>query len=168
MGILFVGGLGALINLVLSIVSLVGWSKGQGPGMLLLLVVWVFGVYASVQFLRRKSIRALFLAMGLGVAIGAVYLIVLPIWQANVEPDVIPDNPLAVAPVDPIDPDAPQLTNLADRLDMNKITWGIAVLLSYAALSVYLNSPGRQAAVQQAIDDGSEPLFSPPSPATGT
>ena len=110
--------------------------------MIMLFIVWVFGIYSAIQFLRLKTIRPFFLALGLGVAIGAVYLIVLPIWQANVEPDAIVNNFKAPTPAELFDPDAPQLTNLADRLDMNKITWGIAVLLSYAAVTVYLNSPG--------------------------
>ena len=142
MGVLFVGGLTAMINLLLSVISLVAWAKGEGGGFLFLLVVFAFGIYASTQFLRRKAIRPLFLALGLAVGIGVVYLIVLPIWEANVESDAAPVNPGIASPADPFDPDAPRITNLADRLDMNKITWGIAVLLSYAALSVYLNSPG--------------------------
>ena len=142
MGVLFVGGLGAMANLLLSVVSLVAWSKGQGAGMLCLLVVWVFGIYASVQFLRRKAIRPLFLALGLGVAIGAVYLIALPIWEVNAGTDFVAPNPNPTTqPAEPADPDAPLLRNMADQLDMNRITWGIALLLSYAALSVYLNSP---------------------------
>ena len=144
MGVLFVGGLSAMINLLLSVISLVAWAKGEGGGFAFLLVVFCFGIYASVQFLRRKAIRPLFLALGLGVGIGVVYLIALPIWKANVEPDSIFEDPgvAATSPAEPFDPDAPRIKNLADQLDMNKITWGIAVLLSYAAVSVYLNSPG--------------------------
>jgi len=138
MGVLFVGGLGAMANLLLAVASLVAWQKGM-EGAQFLLIVWLFGIYASVQFLRRKSIRLLFLALSLGVGIGAVALIVLPIYEANVPTDVVPTNPEVVQPVDP---DAPPVQNLAERLDMNKITWGIALLLGYAALAVYLNSPG--------------------------
>jgi hypothetical protein len=144
MGVMFVGGLSSMMNLLLAVVSLVAWSKGEGAGFAFLMIVFVFGIYASIQFLRRKAIRPLFLALGLAVGISVVYLIVLPIWAANVESEAPPVDPgiVSSAPADPGDPDAPRITNLAERLDMNKITWGIAVLLSYAALSVYLNSPG--------------------------
>ena len=142
LGVLFVGSLCAMANLLLSAASLIAWQKGQ-DGVQFLLVVWLFGLYASVQFLRRKSIRPLFLALALGVGIGVVALIVLPIYQANVEPDAAVTNPEFIAK--PIDPDAPPVVNIAERLNasggVTKITWGIALLLGYAALSVYLNSP---------------------------
>ncbi len=71
-------------------------------------------------------------------AIGTVYLIALPIWDANVGTDV-PANPRRV---NPADPDAPQRREpRRSSSNMNRITWGIAMLLGYAALSVYLNSP---------------------------
>jgi hypothetical protein len=143
LGVLFVGSLAILVNLLLTVVSLVAYSKGQGTGMLCLMVVWFFGIYASVQFLRRKAIRPLFLALGLGAAIGAVFLIAKPIWDLNMVDDIA-EAKSEVAPRggDVADPDAPQLHNLAEDLDYKRITWGIAMLLSYAALSVYLNSPG--------------------------
>jgi hypothetical protein len=133
MGVLFVGTFTVLVNVMLAIISLVA-SRSQGSGMLCLLVVWIFGIYASVQFLRRKSIRPLFLALGLIAAIGSVYLIALPIVDANMGTVDLP-------PVNTADPDAPLVANLATQLNMNRIAWGIALLLGYAALSVYLNSP---------------------------
>ena len=140
LGVLFIGSLSILTNVLLAIISLVA-ARSQGTGMLCLMVIWLFGIYASVQFLRRKSIRPLFLALGLGAGIGVVYLIALPIWDANVGPGVESRVDFLTPTPDPADPDAPQVRNLADQLDMRKITWGIAMLLSYAALSVYLNSP---------------------------
>jgi hypothetical protein len=141
LGVLFVGSFSVLINLLLVVISVVA-SRTMGSGMLCLMIVWIFGIYGSVQFRRRKAIRPLFLSLGLGVAIGTVFLIVLPIWAANVGTDV---PPAPVATSDPTDPDAPVIHNLAEDLEktgaMRKITWGIAMLLSYAALSVYLNSP---------------------------
>ncbi len=137
LGVLFIGSLCAVANLLLSVASLIAWQKGQ-EGVQFLLIVWLFGLYASVQFLRRRSMRPLFLALGLGVSIGAVALIVLPIYQANVDSDAVV-NPAGVEK--PIDPDAPPVENIAERLDVNKIVWGIALLLGYAGLSVYLNSP---------------------------
>jgi phage FluMu protein Com len=139
MGVLFVGSLCSIANLLLSVASLIAWQKGQGLGFLMLLVVWIFGIYASVQFLRRKSIRPLFLALALGVAIGVVFLIALPIWEVNAGTDIVVTSPDG-APA-PVDPEGPQIRNIAEELDVNRITWGIAMLLTYAALSVYLNSP---------------------------
>lgn len=145
LGLLFVGTVSILINAMLAVASLIA-SRTQGSGMLCLMIVWSFGIYASVQFLRRKAIRPLFLALGLGAAIGVVYLIVLPIWDANVGMDVVaPNSEVPEKPADPTDPDTPVVPNLAEQLQrsgaMTRITWGIIMLLAYAALSVYLNSP---------------------------
>jgi hypothetical protein len=149
LGVLFVGSIAILANLLLAVISLVGWAKGDGVGFLCLLLIWIFGIYASIQFLRRKSIRLLFLSLGLAVGVSVVYLIVLPIWAINAGTEIAPFNPdapgIAAESNDPNDPDAPAVVNLADKLEkqgLNKIVWGIAVLLSYAALSVYLNTPG--------------------------
>ncbi len=136
MGIFFVGGLCAVGNLLLAVVSLVAWYNGH-EGMQFLLVVWLFGIYAAVQFLRRRSIRPLFVALSLAVGIGVVLLIALPIIYANMPTDSGPivDNP-GVRVADPAAPDLRPIT-----VDMNKIGLGVASLLAYAAVSVYLNSP---------------------------
>jgi hypothetical protein len=146
LGVMFVGGLSFMANLLLSVATVVASVQGGGSGMLFLLVVWLFGIYASVQFLRRKSIRPLFLAHGLGVGIGAVFLIVLPIWNVTFGTDVVDNGTVITAPpVNPDDPTGPVVPNLAKQLEENngmaRITWGIALLLSYAALSVYMNTP---------------------------
>lgn len=143
LGVMFVGGLTIMVNILMSVISVVAWAKGNGPGVLMLLVIWLFGIYASVQFLRRKAIRPLFLSLALGVGIGAVYLIALPIWKVNMGTDVVVTSPegFAPTPVDPIDPEVPAVKNLAEDLDMTRVSWGIFLLLTYAGLSVFLNSP---------------------------
>ena len=65
-----------------------------------------------------------------------VALIALPIWKANFGTDVVANQDVIS-----LSDDTPVVANLADQLDVSKISWGIALLLSYAALSVYLNSP---------------------------
>ena len=139
MGILIVGSLCAVGFLVLSMISLIQWSGGT-YGAQLLLVIWMFGLYGAVQFLRRKSIRPLFVAMSLTVAVGSVYLIALPIFNANMPPEVVGTNPTPMTnPLE--DPDAPQIKPITDALDLNQIYVGIGSLLGYAGLGIYLNSP---------------------------
>ncbi len=143
LGVMFVGSISALANILLTVVSLVAWLKGEGIGFLCLLIIWVFGLYASVQFLRLKSIRPLFLALGLAVGVGVVYLIALPIWAVNVEAEAVVTDPgIAPPPVVPDDPDAPPVHNIAEQLDTTKIFWGVAAMLAYAGISIYLNTPG--------------------------
>jgi len=138
MGVIFVGSLCAVGFLLLSAASVLSWAKGQ-EGAPFLLIVWLFGIYGAVQFLRRKSMRLLFTGLSLAVGIGVVYLIALPIYDANMPTSAAPiiDN----GPVNPENPDAPHIRPITDQLDMNKISLGIFSLLAYAGLSVYLNSP---------------------------
>jgi hypothetical protein len=138
MGVIFVGSLCSVGFLILSAASLVSWAKGQ-EGAAFLLIVWLFGVYGAVQFLRRKSMRLLFVALSLAVGIGVVALIALPIYDANMPTSAAPV--MDSGPVNPVDPDAPQIRPITEQLDMNKISWGIFSLLAYAGLAVYLNSP---------------------------
>jgi hypothetical protein len=124
--------------LLLSAASLLWWAKGQ-EGAPFLLVVWLFGIYGAVQFLRRKTMRLLFTALSLAVGIGVVFLIALPIYDANVPTSAAPI--IGNEAVNPENPDASQIKPITELLDMNKISWGIFSLLAYAGLSVYLNSP---------------------------
>jgi len=139
MGLLFVGSLSAVGFLLLSLASLVTWLKGM-DGLQYLLLIWLFGLYASVQFLRRKSIRPLFMSLSLAAGIGAIFLIAMPIYHANMSGEAMPSSSNTVN--EPVDPDAPDIRPLTDNLNLRKITWGIAALLGYAAFAVYLNSPG--------------------------
>ena len=138
MGVLMVGSMCSLGFSLLSMVSLVQWSKGV-QGAQFLMVIWVFGLFGGVQFLRRKSIRPIFLALSLAIGVASVYLIALPIYHANT-PQVAATSNLIADPT--VDFDGPQLHSIAESLDMNRITWGVGSLLSYAAIAVYLNSPG--------------------------
>jgi hypothetical protein len=130
-----------MANLLLTIICLVAWLKGAGIGFLCLLAVWIFGIFASVVFLRRKSMRPLFLALGLAVSVSTVYLIVLPIWDATTGADTPPPVIANSPPIggDGTDLDDPPVQRI--ELDPSRIFWGVAVLLLYAALSIYLNTP---------------------------
>ncbi len=136
-GLIFVGTLCATGFAILSIASLVAWSKGM-DGAQYLLVIWLFGIYATVQFLRRKAIRPIFIALSLAVGVGAVYLIALPVYYANM--------PTAAGPVDPepipgvIDPEAPDVKPIV--VDLTKLSWGVISMLGYAGIVLYLNTPG--------------------------
>ena len=135
-GLVFIGTLCATGFLILSLASLVAWSKGM-DGAQYLLVIWLFGIYATVQFLRRKALRPIFIALSLAVGVGAIYLIALPVYYANM--------PTAAPPIDSdqihviVDPDAPDLKPIV--VDMTKISWGVISMLSYAGIVLYLNSP---------------------------
>ena len=136
MGVLFVGSLAAAGFMLLSFASLIAWTKGMA-GVQFLLLIWMFGIYGATQFVRRKSIRPLFTAVSLAAGIGAVFLILMPIYDANMQTSAPPARPHEM-----FDPDAPDIRPLTDHLDLNKISLGIVSLLGYAAFGIYLNTPG--------------------------
>ena len=138
--ILAVGSFCSFGFLLLSMISLVQWGRGT-VGAQFLLVIWLFGLYGCVQFLRRKSIRPIFTALSLAVGVGAVYLIALPIFDANTPQgaEVAPER-ASLTTILVEDFDAPQIRPITESLDLNRIKWGVGSLLSYAVLAVYLNS----------------------------
>ncbi len=136
-GLVFVGTLCLTGFLILAVASLVAWSKGL-DGAQYLLVIWLFGGYSTVQFLRRKAIRPFFVALSLAVAVGSVYLIALPVYYANMPTEAPAVDPTQIPGVE--DPDAPDLKPIV--VDMTKISWGVISMLGYAGLMLYLNSPG--------------------------
>lgn len=144
LGVLLLGSLCSFGFLLLALISLVHWTGGV-KGAQFLLVIWLFGLYGGVQFLRRKSVRPMLLGLSLAVGVGSVYLIALPVYYANMPPEVVPTDTNPIKEIEKNfegEIDGPQITSIADKLDLNSITWGIGSLLSYAAVAVYLNSPG--------------------------
>jgi hypothetical protein len=139
MGVMLVGGVTAMTSILLTFVTIFGWSQGL-EGAPFLLIVCLFGVYASVQFLRRKSARLLFVAITLGAAIAAVGLIALPIYYANTAATEPETTELVNQPT-PDGDDGPVIHSITEKLDTSKILWGVFTLLGYAGVSIYLASP---------------------------
>lgn len=136
MGVVIVGGLAISTAVIFSIISLLQWQKGES-GYVFLLLVCLFGIGAAVQFLRSKTTRLLLVALTLGAVIDVVAMMILPVFDAVSQVDVRDHNP------DPDEVDASDTTivSMSERLDTNRLSWGIAILVCYAAVCVYLNSP---------------------------
>ncbi len=139
LGMSILGMICALGGLVLLVASMVQWYRGLG-GAEFLGLVCLFGIFASVQFLRGKSIKLLMVALTLGVMIDTVTLIALPLFQARefdqaaAESRQIDDPDVEVA-----------IPTYVERLDAirgtQRVELGIAFLIVYAGVSVYLTSP---------------------------
>lgn len=139
MAVVIIGGVCLLGSALLSIVTAVAWKQGM-EGCQFLLAVCLFGIFASVQFLRRKTARLLFIALSLGVFVDVLALIALPIYNANTQEGVPAVTITGTAP-DDSELDGPRIQSLEERLDMRKIQWGVALMLAYAGLAVYLHTP---------------------------
>ena len=129
----------ALGGLVLFVASMVQWYRGRG-GAEFLGLVWLFGIFASVQFLRGRSIKLLMVALTLGVMINIVTLVALPLFQAREFDQATAES----RQVD--DPDVEvaiptYVERLAASGGTQRVELGIAFLIVYAGVSVYLTSP---------------------------
>ena len=135
-GVIVVGGLSIAVAVIFGIISLLQWQKGDN-GYVFLLMVCLFGIYAAIQFLRSRTTRLLLVALTLGAMVDVVVMMILPVYYASIQVDIREQAPDPNA----VDAEAIAIGNISDRLDTNKLSWGIAILVCYAAVSVYLNSP---------------------------
>ena len=157
-GVMVVGSFCSFGFLLLSMISLVQWGRGA-QGSQFLLVIWLFGLFGGIQFLRLKSVRPIFLALSLAVMVGAVYLIAMPIFYANMPPEVAPES-VSLTETVVEDFDAPQIRSITESLDLNRISWGVGSLISYAVVAVYLNSSKPSPPLQALIVDSESNLNS--------
>jgi hypothetical protein len=144
LGVAMVGGGLVVVSGILAFIALAQWMQGR-PIAALLCAPCLFGVYASIQFLRGKTVRLLLIALSLGALVDLGGLIALPVYQANAELPVV--VPPANAEIDEAEVLIP---SLIDRLDLRRITCGIIVLILYAAICLYLLSPGVRRFVRRA------------------
>ncbi|MDX2037091.1 MAG: hypothetical protein SFX72_10600 [Isosphaeraceae bacterium] len=135
--VLGVGGLTLIASIILAVMALVGTQNGT-TGAEFLLVVCLFGIFASVQFLRVKSVKLLIVALTLGVMVDVIALIAIPVYTAVTDVEFTQVG--NVSPDDELEVDH-GIRPITEKLDMNRVTWGIALVFAYAAISVYLNSP---------------------------
>jgi hypothetical protein len=119
-----------------TLLALIKWLGGT-TGAQYFIPVAGFGIYASIQFLRCKTAKILLVALTLGAAIDLAGLVGLPIYNAMNEVTV------EQRPASSEDPEAPTevIRPPAERLNLDQLWMGIAVLLVYAAMSIYILSP---------------------------
>lgn len=147
LGVLFVGALGFMASLLLAAICFVGYVRDSSTGLGLLGLVCLFGIYASVQFLRGKSAKPLLVALMIGAFVDVIVLIALPAMQANA-PDVkVPPEVWSPPAAEDFDEEAiPPIPPYSARLEAvhgtQKITWGIISLGIVAGCFVYLTTSG--------------------------
>lgn len=148
-GIGLVGGMTFVVSVVLALLSFMRWMGNQ-EGYEFLGLVCMFGIFASVQFLRGKSSKLLLLALTLGALVDIVALIVLPIYRANI------DEAVPAAVVDPGEMvDGPPIQPYSERIDLVSISWGLGLLMVYTIVMLYVCTPG----VRRHFSAGGKPAF---------
>jgi hypothetical protein len=131
-----IGGVCLLGSVIFSIATVSLWLRGS-DGFQYFVPVSFFAVFAAVQFLRRKSIKLLLIALTFGLAIDIVALIAMPIIHANVGMAPVPRTELS----DDLAQADIAIPSVVERLDTQSLTLGIVLIFVYAAVAVYLLSP---------------------------
>jgi hypothetical protein len=105
----------AAAGFVISLIAL------DGVGRISVAALCLYGVFAAVQFLRGRSVHHLLTAVILGAVVDILGLIILPIFS----------EVMNATPVYEIrdGEEVPVFRPLADRIDFNKVTWGIIILI---------------------------------------
>jgi len=131
-----IGGVCFLGSVIFTIATLSLWAKGY-EGYQYFVPLCAFAVFASVQFVRRKTAKLLLIALTFGVMIDFVALVAMPIVHANTDA-----RPIQRTGED-FDPDQADviIPSVAERIDTQKLSLGIGLILAYAGVSVYLLSP---------------------------
>jgi len=121
-------------SLILGLYATVQYFNGVA-GCQYFIPVCLFGGFAAVHLLRGHTAKLLIVALALAAMIDVVALIAMPIFEANQDAKVI-----AVKPSDDVDANF-AIEPITERLDSQKLSLGIAVLLACAGVSFYLASP---------------------------
>lgn len=134
-GVSVIANVSLLGSLILAVYSGVKWMKG-GDGWQYFIPVCLFGAFSAFHLLRGHTAKLLIAALTLGAVIDVVALIAMPIYVASVDTQVIERTQTD-------DPEAPAVAirSTSEELDTQRIALGIALLMTYAAVSVYLVSP---------------------------
>jgi len=150
-----IGGLCIAASLLLLALAVRGSvrtnSALENSGWLCLAVVAFFGIYASVQFIRGKSARLLIAALSVGVMVDVMTLIAMPLVEANFQDA---DKIISVIRPEDADDTNMRIKPVEDRIDTRRISLGIALILVYAVLSLYLISPPVKKYIQSRPDRG--------------
>jgi hypothetical protein len=131
-----IGGVSFLASVIFSIATVSLWLRGA-DGFQYFVPVSLFGVFAAVQFLRRKSVKLLLVALTFGLAIDILALIAMPIINANVEVNAVKRDVYQ----DDLDQADIAIPSVVDRLDTQSLSLGIGLIGLYAGVAVYLLSP---------------------------
>ncbi len=97
----------------------------------------LFAIWASLQFLKGKSPKTLLAALTFAVVLNVIALIIMPVFEANSETKVI-ERPVSASD----DPNSAGeiIQPITERLDMDRITTGIVLIVIYTFVSLYLLS----------------------------
>jgi hypothetical protein len=137
-----VGGLCAAAGLILVLLAVTRSVRGNSDwrqyGWLFLALVSAYGIYTSVEFIRGRTAKLLMVALMLGIIVDLMAMVALPIVEF-VMPD--PQRNFSTDPKPEVDDSPVLIKPPEERLDMQRIIYGIGVIVIFAMLYLYLMSP---------------------------
>ncbi len=138
-GVIMIGGISLIAGLGLALVAFLAGDLGS----IFLGLICLFGVFASIQFLRGVTYKLLIIALSIGAAVDVVAFIALPVINANetVEVKSAASDSVEVKGGDEVDSADEVITPITDRIDMNKLALGIGLLVAYAIVAFLLLTP---------------------------
>jgi hypothetical protein len=137
-----IGFLCATASLIFLLLAIIQSTRSQSalglPAWLALAMVPAFAIFASVEFIRGRSARLLLVALTLGAVVDVCGLVAWPIVEV-----VTQDQDQIVSVVRPHADDDTNtgIKPMEERLDTRRIMVGIALIVLYAVVSLYLISP---------------------------
>lgn len=132
-GIAIIGSATLLVSGILAILAMIKLPPNGGVP---LAIVCLFGVFASIQFLRGKTVKLLLTALLIGGVIDIIGLVIMPAWQASEQIAVDPN--VALSPMD----EEVEMKPLDERLDYDKLMMGLVILGVDVALFIFICTAG--------------------------
>ena len=137
-----IGGLCAAAGLIFTLYGVTRSVQGNADwrqyGWLALALVAAYGIYTSIEFIRGRTARLLMVAITLGIGADLMILVATPIVEVILADHKQVAKPVANANVNDFDV---SIIPPEDRLDMQRIMYGISITVIFAVLYVYLMSP---------------------------
>jgi phage FluMu protein Com len=137
-----IGGLCAAAALILVLLAVTKSVRGNSDWLqyawLALALISAFGIYSAVEFIRGRTAKLLMLSLMLGIIVDLMAMIALPIAEVFL---VDPQHIIFTEPKPDLDDSNVRIIPPEERIDTQRITLGIAMLVVFALLYMYLMSP---------------------------
>jgi hypothetical protein len=137
-----VGGVCAAAGLIFVLLGVTQSVRGDSDwrqyGWLVLAFVSAYGIYSAVEFIRGRTAKLLMVSVLLGIIVDLMALVALPIVEVMLDD---PQHIISTEKKPDLDDSHVQFKPPEERIDTQRIIYGIGVIVTFAMLSLYLMSP---------------------------
>jgi phage FluMu protein Com len=137
-----IGGLCAAASLILVLLAVTQSVRGNSDwrqyAWLALALISAFGIYSAVEFIRGRTAKLLMVSLMLGIIVDLMAMVALPIAEVFLDD---PQHIIFTETKPDLDDSNVRIIPPEERLDTQRITAGIGMLVVFAVLYTYLMSP---------------------------